>query len=43
MRNGDCQYTGATVRHVHAHVLVGDPGVAQTTPVRMRFSSAPQL
>jgi ATP adenylyltransferase len=43
MRNGDCQYTGATVRHVHAHVLVGDPGVARATPVRMRFSSAPQL
>jgi len=41
MRNGDCRYTGATVRHVHAHVLVGDPATAATTPVRMRFSSAP--
>jgi ATP adenylyltransferase len=41
MRNGDCRYTGATVRHVHAHVLVGDPAVAATTPVRMRFSSTP--
>jgi ATP adenylyltransferase len=39
MRNGDCRYTGATVRHIHAHVLVGDPAVAATTPVRMRFSS----
>jgi ATP adenylyltransferase len=42
MRNGDCRYTGATVRHIHAHVLVGDPAVAATTPVRMRFSSAPE-
>ena len=40
VRNGDCRFTGATVVHVHAHVLVGsdDPG---TPPVRMRFSSQP--
>lgn len=40
VRNGDCRYTGATIRHVHAHVLVGDPGTA-AGPVRMRFSSRP--
>jgi ATP adenylyltransferase len=39
VRNGDCRFTGATVAHVHAHVLVGDP--ASSEEIRMRFSSAP--
>ncbi len=39
-RNGDCRYTGATIRHVHAHVLVGDTS-EDAPPVRMRFSSHP--
>ena len=36
-RNGDCRLTGATIEHVHAHILVasGEPGAP---PVRMRFS-----
>lgn len=40
VRNGDCRYTGATIAHVHAHVLVSatGPGAA---PVRMRFSGRP--
>jgi ATP adenylyltransferase len=41
MRNGDCRYTGATIAHVHAHVMVGNPEVAAMTPIRMRLSSAP--
>jgi diadenosine tetraphosphate (Ap4A) HIT family hydrolase len=41
IRNGDCARTGATIRHVHAHVLVGDAGPADGQPVRMRFSSRP--
>lgn len=41
VRNGDCSYTGATIRHVHAHVLVGDAEAADGPPVRMRFSSRP--
>jgi len=41
VRNGDCRYTGATIRHVHAHVLVGDAADADAPPVRMRFSSRP--
>lgn len=41
VRNGDCRFTGATVRHVHAHVLVADPGDGAAPPVRMRFSSRP--
>ena len=41
VRNGDCRFTGATVRHVHAHVLVGDPGDGGAPPVRMRFSARP--
>jgi diadenosine tetraphosphate (Ap4A) HIT family hydrolase len=36
VRNGDCRYTGATITHVHAHVLVGDPDTQ--VPVRFRFS-----
>ena len=41
VRNGDCRYTGATIAHVHAHVLVGDAGAGDAPPVRMRFSSRP--
>jgi ATP adenylyltransferase len=40
VRNGDCRLTGATIRHVHAHVLVGEEA-AGATPVRMRFSARP--
>jgi len=39
IRNGDCRFTGATVAHIHAHVLVGDTTSADE--VRMRFSSRP--
>ncbi len=40
IRNGDCRFTGATIAHVHAHLLVatGDGGAP---PVRMRFSGRP--
>ena len=37
VRNGDCRMTGATIEHVHAHVLAAAPG--SETPVRMRFSA----
>jgi len=40
VRNGDCRYTGATITHVHAHVLVGSDDPA-APPVRMRLSSRP--
>jgi ATP adenylyltransferase len=39
IRNGDCRFTGATIAHLHAHVLVGDPD--SDTDVRMRLSSHP--
>jgi diadenosine tetraphosphate (Ap4A) HIT family hydrolase len=38
VRNGDCRFTGATVEHVHAHVLVGADDDS-APPVRMRFSA----
>jgi ATP adenylyltransferase len=38
VRNGDCRFTGATIEHVHAHVLVG-PDDESAPPVRMRFSA----
>lgn len=40
IRNGDCRFTGATIQHVHAHVLVA-AGSGETPPVRMRFSGRP--
>jgi diadenosine tetraphosphate (Ap4A) HIT family hydrolase len=42
VRNGNCTFTGATITHVHAHVLVGDPDLDPEVPVRMRFSSRPR-
>jgi ATP adenylyltransferase len=41
VRNGDCRYTGATIVHVHAHVLAGRRVAGPEGPVRMRFSSRP--
>ena len=41
VRNGDCRFTGGTIRHVHAHVLVGGGDQDEHVPVRMRFSSRP--
>jgi ATP adenylyltransferase len=41
VRNGDCRYTGATIVHVHAHVLAGHRVAGPDGPVRMRFSSKP--
>jgi len=38
VRNGDCRLTGATIEHVHAHVLVGSAD-EDAAPVRMRFSA----
>ena len=42
VRNGNCSFTGATIAHVHAHVLVGDPDSDPEVPVRMKFSSRPR-
>ena len=42
VRNGNCSFTGATIRHVHAHVLVGDASLEPEVPVRMKFSSRPR-
>jgi ATP adenylyltransferase len=42
VRNGDCRFTGATIVHVHAHVLAGHRVAGPDGPVRMRFSSRPE-
>ncbi len=42
VRNGNCSFTGATIAHVHAHVLVGDPDTDPEVPVRIKFSSRPR-
>jgi ATP adenylyltransferase len=39
VRNGDCRYTGATIVHLHAHVVVAPP--EPEAVVRMRFSAQP--
>jgi ATP adenylyltransferase len=39
VRNGDCRYTGATIAHLHAHVVVAPP--EPEAVVRMRFSAQP--
>ena len=39
-RNGASELTGGTIRHVHLHLLQGDPAAAE--PVRVRLSSSPQ-
>jgi ATP adenylyltransferase len=41
IRNGDCKLTGATVAHVHAHVVVGDD--SSESEIMMRFSSRSTL
>jgi diadenosine tetraphosphate (Ap4A) HIT family hydrolase len=41
-RNGECEFTGATVRHVHLHLLQGDVDDAQHEPVRTKLSSRPR-
>lgn len=38
-RNGDCEYTGGTIRHVHLHVIQGDVGDPAHEPVRTKLSS----
>jgi diadenosine tetraphosphate (Ap4A) HIT family hydrolase len=42
VRNGDCAYTGATIAHLHAHVLQGDPDAPDHPGVRVRLSSRPE-
>lgn len=37
VRNGQSEFTGGTIRHLHIHVLQGDPG---KEPVRVKLSSS---
>jgi diadenosine tetraphosphate (Ap4A) HIT family hydrolase len=41
-RNGDCEFTGATIRHVHLHLLQGDVENPDHEPVRTKLSSRPR-
>lgn len=41
VRCGDCARTGATITHVHAHVIVGDVEDPTHQPVRMKLSQHP--
>ncbi len=42
MRSGDIQYNGATVEHLHAHVIVGDYENDDFEPVRVKLASKPK-
>jgi len=42
VRNGDCAFTGATVRHVHVHIVQGDVDDPAHQPVRTKLSSRPR-
>ena len=41
-RNGDCAFTGATIRHVHVHLVQGDVENPEHTPIRVKLSSHPR-
>jgi ATP adenylyltransferase len=41
-RNGDCAYTGATIRHVHVHLVQGDVDNPEHQRVRVTLSSHPR-
>jgi diadenosine tetraphosphate (Ap4A) HIT family hydrolase len=41
-RNGDCAYTGATIRHVHVHLVQGDVDNPEHQRVRVSLSSHPR-
>lgn len=42
MRSGDMRYTGGTVEHLHAHIVVGDVDNPDHQPVRFKMSSRPK-
>jgi ATP adenylyltransferase len=42
MRNGDFRYTGASVEHLHAHIIVGDHESDEFEPVRVKLASKPK-
>ncbi|GAB1690731.1 HIT family protein [Krasilnikovia sp. M28-CT-15] len=41
VRNGNGLFTGATIEHVHVHVIVGDVDDPAHEPVRMKLSTRP--
>jgi ATP adenylyltransferase len=40
-RNGDGRFTGASIEHVHVHVIVGDVDDEAHQPIRMKLSARP--
>jgi diadenosine tetraphosphate (Ap4A) HIT family hydrolase len=41
-RNGLCEYTGGTIRHVHVHIAQGDVDDPDHPGVRVKVSSRPR-
>ncbi len=41
MRAGDMRYNGASMEHLHAHIVVGDTDDPSHDPVRFKMSSRP--
>jgi diadenosine tetraphosphate (Ap4A) HIT family hydrolase len=42
MRSGDMRFTGSSVEHLHAHLVVGDTDNPNHEPVRFKMSSRPK-
>lgn len=40
-RNGDCAFTGGTIRHLHVHIVQGDVENSEFTAIRVKLSSHP--
>lgn len=42
MRSGDMRYSGGSVEHLHAHIVVGDTDNKNHQPVRFKMSATPE-
>lgn len=42
MRAGDMRFTGASVEHLHGHLVVGDTSNPNHEPIRFKMSSRPK-
>lgn len=42
VRCGDCRYTGSTIEHVHAHVIVGDRDDPAVESIKVKLYQRPK-
>ncbi|HVE80583.1 MAG TPA: HIT domain-containing protein [Candidatus Dormibacteraeota bacterium] len=41
-RSGDMRFNAGSVEHLHIHYVIGNPALAESSPVRFKLSSAPK-